>query len=657
MRRLLPLLAVLAAAALLPAPASADVPENAEYFEAYIETPGEPTLHADVLRPKGLPEGAKTPVILSIGPYFAHSVGPPEYDVTAQPPSDRFDDLLADGKAIERGYTVVYVDLRGFGASAGCNDFGGRGEQIDTKRAVEWAASQPWSTGKVGMWGKSYDGWTQVMALDEKPKGLAAAIIQSPIIDGYRTLYQNGVHYAAGWYVTPALYQAYDAAPPTTNDDPEYVLNTAQGTNPACWGQNVAMQNGMVDRDDAAGFWKERELPNARGSDVAVLWSHGFLDANTKPDNFMDVWSTLTGPSRAWFGQFDHVRGNEADLVGRNGFMDEAMRWLDRYVKGDTSVDVDSDPRTAIQEGNGRWRAEEQWPPADAAMRVMPIREGTYTDDDSNTAGGSAGATGNGTWSFSQPAPHPVHIAGVPKVKVDVVNTAPRANLIALLYDVAPDGQGTLITRGAHAIESATEPQTLQFELYPNDYRVETGHRLGLLISGSDESWYTVAHSQAEIEVKGGGVELPFLRYDRQKFLEGVEAAAMGGRPVADIEDDMGAFGVTADFPPALIPGGPPSSKGGVKSPPSSTPKAAKLRLKSKQRSGKLAITVKGAGNFPVTVALKQGRKTVARRTVNPRKGVARIVLKVSRKGSYVLTATAKGTGAPKGARQKVRIR
>ena len=61
------------------------------------------------------------------------------------------------------------------------------------------------------MWGKCYDGWTQVMALAAKPKGLAAVVIQSPIIDGYRTLYMNGVHYDSGWYATPALYQGIDA--------------------------------------------------------------------------------------------------------------------------------------------------------------------------------------------------------------------------------------------------------------------------------------------------------------------------------------------------------------------------------------------------------------------------------------------------------------
>jgi predicted acyl esterase len=52
---------------------------------------------------------------------------------------------------MQRGYTYVMVDLRGFGGSSGCLDWGGPGEQSDVQTAVEWAATQPWSTGHVGM--------------------------------------------------------------------------------------------------------------------------------------------------------------------------------------------------------------------------------------------------------------------------------------------------------------------------------------------------------------------------------------------------------------------------------------------------------------------------------------------------------------------------
>jgi hypothetical protein len=252
-----------------------------------------------------------------------------------------------------------------------------------------------------------------------------------------------------------------------------------------------------------------------------------------------------------------------------------------------------------------------------------------------------------------------VHIAGIPKLKLEVVSTtSPRSNLIGLLYDIAPDNKGTLVTRGAIAVKSAPEPQKLEFELYPNDYRVEAGHRLGLLIAGSDESWYTPPHSQATIQVKGGGLDLPLLRYDRAQFLEGTEAAAMANRPVADIEDDMGKATMTADFGAAPIPGGPPKSGGGVTSPPSGKPKGPQLRLTRKVRAGRrLDVKVRGAGTFPVTVTLKQGARTVFKKTVKPKKGVAQVVIKVRRKGTYELIAAAKGTGAPRAVRRKIRLK
>ena len=43
---------------------------------------------------------------------------------------------------MERGYTFVMVDLRGFGGSSGCLDWAGPGEQSDVVNAVKWAASQ-----------------------------------------------------------------------------------------------------------------------------------------------------------------------------------------------------------------------------------------------------------------------------------------------------------------------------------------------------------------------------------------------------------------------------------------------------------------------------------------------------------------------------------
>src|SRR3954447_8727439 len=57
----------------LPAAAGAYVPANATWSEQYITEPNGNVLHADVLSPKGLAPGAKTPVIVTVSPYTNHS--------------------------------------------------------------------------------------------------------------------------------------------------------------------------------------------------------------------------------------------------------------------------------------------------------------------------------------------------------------------------------------------------------------------------------------------------------------------------------------------------------------------------------------------------------------------------------------------------------
>ena len=115
-------------AALTPA-AYAAAPANTTFEDAYFSSGDGTMLHADVIRPKNGP--AKTPVILAIGPYFNHTgqtgaagTGD-DFNPAAQGPNERFKDLWTQGRIFERGYTMVQVDLRGFGASEGCNVFGG----------------------------------------------------------------------------------------------------------------------------------------------------------------------------------------------------------------------------------------------------------------------------------------------------------------------------------------------------------------------------------------------------------------------------------------------------------------------------------------------------------------------------------------------------
>ena len=500
-----------------PAAQAAEPYPGTVWTEHYFpSTDGLSMLHADVLRPKGLPENKPTPVILSVSPYFNHADSASSSGPAG--PSDRFYDFLDVSDIIERGYTYVMVDLPGFGGSGGCNDWGGLREQLGVKAAVEWAASQEWSTGRVGMMGKSYDAWTGLMGIAQQPKGLAAVVAMEPVFAGYRYLYNNGVRFINS-LATPAIFQVYDAQPGSTRDDPMYNVNGAPQA--WCYGVNYGLQ--QDDNPDSA-FWAERDLLRmVEGGRTPLFLTQGFLETNTKPDGAFDFFNLLSGPhQRAWFGQFDHVRGWEREdskkkpyQMGRDTFAAEMMRFFDRYVKGAKVPDVD--PTVEVQDALGRYRAEPSWPPPDAELWWSRLNVGAYVDDGL----GSSISTTDGLWSISEPLDYDVWLSGEPvlKVKVDAVS---RANLVANVYDISAKGEARLISRGAHLIRGALE-QDVKLELYGQDWPLQAGHRIAVRISDANTDWWLHVPSRTEVEVIEARIGLPFLTYQRSRFIEGLK--------------------------------------------------------------------------------------------------------------------------------------
>ena len=115
-------------------------------------------LSADLIRPTG--EG-RFPVIIEYIPY-------------------RKDDLTRGGYDVhhyfaERGFIGVRLDVRGTGSSEGVNtDEYMPVEQSDGFDAIEWCARQPWSNGRVGMFGTSYGGFTCIQVSMQRPPSLKA---------------------------------------------------------------------------------------------------------------------------------------------------------------------------------------------------------------------------------------------------------------------------------------------------------------------------------------------------------------------------------------------------------------------------------------------------------------------------------------------------
>ena len=526
--RLGSLLALVAIASLPATAGAADVPAGATWSEATIASSDGVRLHADILRPKNLAKDAKTPVLLSIGPYFNHSgqtgpAGPVEgtsYDPVGPStgPSDRFSDFVDGAHLMDKGYTFVMVDLRGFGGSSGCLDWGGDGEQADVVNAVQWAAAQPWSTGKVGMYGKSYDGVTGLIGVNRRPAGLKAVVSQEPVYDLYRYLYGDGMR-RANSVLTPALNDLIDATPAPAADDPGYNTNGIDDTQrPGCLALNYADQ--AADDDHGSAYWRKRNLiPGATGSTVPLFLTQGLTENNTVADGTAQYLQNHGGYERAWLGPWEHVRGNETDesgrlKMGRAGWFDEVMRFYDRFLKG-TEPAV-ADPQVAVQTNDGVWRAEEAWPPADAAEYTSALRSGTYTDDGTAEATGSSATTG--VWTISPPLPYDAHLSGSGKAVVDVSTALPNANLVLDVYDLDETGAGPLITRQGHLIRSSGP---IALDLWSADWKLWPGHRIAVRVADANADWWLHAPTKQTVTVHGGSITLPFLSQARTQTIAG----------------------------------------------------------------------------------------------------------------------------------------
>jgi predicted acyl esterase len=522
--------------------------DGATWTQSYIQEGGGVTLHADVLRPANLAPGAKTPVILSIGPYFNHSgqegpagaAGGLPYDPTGQQmsgPSNRFQDFIEGSGLLKKGYTYVMVDLRGYGGSTGCQDWGGPGEQADVKAAVEWAASQPWSTGSVGMYGKSYDGMTGLIGEAVEPQGLKAVVSQEPVYDDYQYLYTNKVRFLNS-VATPALYDAIAETPGQATDDPGYNVNSVDTLpHPACsvsyWAQEAA------DSNHESNFWKARNLvAEAKGHSIPLFLTQGFLENNTKPEpNAWKFFNELTGPKKAWFGMWDHIRGNdvaEGDNKAPHPWFDQVMNFYDRYVKGESAAQAptDKDPAVSVETSDGSWRAEQQWPPLDSTGYTTKLHPGTYTDSFNSATTEDQDpndSTGAGLWTISPPLASPAHFSGIPSSTLDVNSTAPNSDLSVDVYDIDSKGNALLLSRYAQLLPQGESE--FSFQLYGNDWLIPAGDRLGVLVTSANDGWWLPTPTQTPVTVNSGTISLPFLKYTRpaSQNLQGYKVPARLG--------------------------------------------------------------------------------------------------------------------------------
>lgn len=437
------------------------------------------------------------------------------------------------------GYAAVRVDMRGSGDSDGIlEDEYLPLELEDAVSVLRWLAAQPWCTGRVGMIGKSWGGFNGLQVAALRPPELAAVISVCSTDDRY----SDDVHYVGGclfaWdmlsWATTML--AYNARPP----DPQVVGDRWR----AAWLERMEKSPPFIEkwvshqRRDA--YWKHGSVCedySAIECPVYMVggWADGYRNAILR---FLQGYA---GPCRGLIGPWGHQYPHEGVPGPAIGFLQEAVRWWDHWLKGiDTGIMDEPKLRLWVQEAveprsfhavrPGRWVSEPSWPSPNTTERRVWLGAGTLDGVDSGSPAETAhqwrGAQAAGVdagpfcgWGgpadsppdqrtddglslcfTSLPVSDRMEIVGSPVLHVRLAADRPRALIVVRLCDVWPDGRSTLITRGllnlahrdSHECPEPLEQGTryrVSVSLDTIAYAVPAGHRLRLAVSPTYWPW------------------------------------------------------------------------------------------------------------------------------------------------------------------------
>ncbi|MEW6046696.1 MAG: CocE/NonD family hydrolase [Bacillota bacterium] len=313
------------------------------------------TLSADVYRPSS---AGRFPAILLRTPYLKTS-------------KEAFE--LATYFAT-RGYSVVWMDVRGRGDSEGAF-VPYRNDGPDGHDAIEWCAAQPWCDGNVGTMGGSYLGRIQWLTAVLRPPHLRCMVVLVTPSDPFvempigteGPMHVCWRHMTSGRVLQNAesidWMKIYEHLPLATMDE-------KLGRHMPDWREALAHQT----LDD---YWRPLCYQNRfHEVDVPVLHISGWYDDEQigTPLNFIGM--TRHGRTEAarrsqklLMGPWAH-RVNTTTKLGEVDFGPSAvidlrkyqLRWFDYWLKGIDSRIMDEPPVRIFVMGANRWRDEHEWP-------------------------------------------------------------------------------------------------------------------------------------------------------------------------------------------------------------------------------------------------------------------------------------------------------
>jgi len=447
------------------------------------------------------------------------------------------------------GYVVVIQDTRGRFDSQG-EFYPFRYESQDGYDTVEWAASLPYANGKVGMFGGSYVGATQMLAAISSPPHLVAIqpyVTASEYYDGWT--YQNGAlmqWFASSWSSGLAVDTLRRKAS-GLQDPKSWVAQLPVDTYRMLelppvsalapyFGDWVAHE-----RDD--DYWRPWKISDHYAEmNVKALHAGGWHDIFLKGTIQNYVGMRSASPARAdqrlLLGPWAHAdtspEGKIGDVTfGKSAVLDSdgtILRWYDYALKGVRNEYATGAPVRLFIMGENAWRDEREFPLARTRNTKYYLRNGAlstdapgaeepaaYEYDPANpvpTIGGRLCCGNNqlppgpadqrpnegrpDVLVFSTPPlTKDVEATGWVKATLYASSSAVDTDFTALLADVEPSGYARFLTDGvarARYRNSTTRAEPIEpgkiyeyaIDLWATSNLFKAGHRIRLYVSSSN---------------------------------------------------------------------------------------------------------------------------------------------------------------------------
>jgi len=521
-------------------------------------------LRADVFRPSG---AGRFPVLISYGPYakgLAFQDGYPsawermvrEHPDVAAGSSNVYQnwEVVDPEKWVPDGYACVRVDSRGAGRSPGHIDPWATRETRDFSLCIEWAATQPWSSGRVGANGISYYAMNQWQVAGLAPPHLAAMCAWEGAADWYRDVTHHGgilCTFCANWYDMQVKTVQHGvgergARSRVTGElvcGPETLSEAELAANRADFGADISAHplDGYYHRTRSAQ-WSRVRVPFLS----AANWGGQGLHTRGNFEAFMQAAS----PER-WL----EVHGIEhwTEFYTDYG-VSLQKRFFDFFLKG-VENGWSQRPRVSLQVRYvDRFveRAEHEWPLARTRWTpwYLAAPNGLIPEAPARPAQLTFEALGEGLTFLSEPLAAQTEITGPAAVKVWVASSTDDADVFVVLraFDPSgeevvfqgaidphtPIGQGwlrasqrkldparSLPYRPYHAHDERQllvpgAPVELDIEIWPTCVVLPAGYRIGLSLRGKDYEYPGPSGgrlSNFKNELRGCG---PFLHDDPQ---------------------------------------------------------------------------------------------------------------------------------------------